>query len=108
MSVSETRSACRPIDACQLSLSATDYRGNSYSVQPAWHLISGVGYPSIYTLHGEYQGIVQFGDQRWSRGFWQLQENAFDGSLEAKAEDHSDTKRPRVIKLSSNALFPKI
>lgn len=35
MSVSETCTACRPIDACQQSLSVSDYRGYSYPTSMA-------------------------------------------------------------------------
>lgn len=53
--MSETSAACQPIDACELSLSASDYRGYSYPTSVALTLWCGPAKPG---LHGEHHGIT--------------------------------------------------
>lgn len=53
--MSETCTACWPIDACQPSLSASDYRGYSHPTSVALSLWCGPAKPG---LHGEHHRIA--------------------------------------------------
>lgn len=53
--MSETCTVCQPIDACQLSLSASDYRRYSYPTNMARSLWCRPAKPG---LHGEHHEIT--------------------------------------------------